>query len=98
MEVYLYLLFVLKMIEMYFWVRYHLRPTLISEYHLEVADRAFSFCMACLMLYLFHPFVCKSIYIDAEVRNYLFMFATLSFFRFVPRPSLPATSYIGSFL
>ncbi len=95
---YLYLLFVLKMIEIYCWVMYQVHPTPKSDYYLYQADRAFSFCMACLMLYLFHPFVGKPIYIDSELRSYLFMFAALSFFNLVPRPSLPATSYIGSFL
>ena len=98
MELYLYLLFVLKMIELYFWVMHHLHPTQTSEYNLYQSDRLFSLCMACLMLYLFHPFVGKPIYIDHEIRNYLFMFAALSFFNFVPRPSLPATSFIGGLL
>lgn len=92
LEVYLYWLFLLKLFELYFWVSYHVHPTEMSEHNLYQADRFFSVFLACLMLYLFHPFVSKPIYIDHETRDYLFTFATLSLIYLVPRPSLTSAT------
>jgi len=86
-ELYLYWLFVLKMIEMYFWAKNYLYPNDESAYYLHLSDRVFAVFLGLLMIYLFNPFTKKHIYVDHETKEYLFTFATLTLFYLIPRPS-----------
>jgi hypothetical protein len=83
-EVYLYLLLALKILELYYWLWNFLEPSKASAEYLFQTNRAFTFFLIGLMLYLFHPYSPNPVRIDRETKLFLFAFAILSLFRLFP--------------
>ena len=77
-ELYLYLLLLIKLIELYCIVWNRLKPSTRSAEYLFRINRVFTVCMTILMLYLFHPFTRNPVSIDRETKLFLFTFACIT--------------------
>ena len=77
-EVYLYLLLLIKLFELYCIVWNRLNPSTRSAQYLFQTNRVFTVCMTLLMLYLFHPYTRNPVSIDRETKLFLFTFACIT--------------------
>lgn len=77
-EVYLYLLLLIKLIELYCIVWNRLNPSTQSADYLFRINRLFTVGMTLLMLFLFHPFTRNPVSIDRETKLFLFTFACIT--------------------
>ena len=77
-ELYLYLVFFVKLSFLLFFIQNKFYPTDTTEKHLLLTENIFNALMSLLIIYLFHPFSANPIFIDRETKIFLFIFATLT--------------------
>jgi len=77
-ELYLYLIFVVKLSVLFFFIKNKFLPSDITEKHLLFTEDIFNALMSILIIYLFHPFSTNPIFIDRETKLFLFIFAILT--------------------
>jgi hypothetical protein len=76
-EVYLYIMFIVKLTVLYLFIRNKFYPTDKSAHRLLLAQNTFTVLMSLLIIYLFHPFS-NPILIDHETKLFLTGFAVLT--------------------
>jgi hypothetical protein len=76
MHWYLYVLFVVKLLVLYYFLQKRRNP----EYEKKFAliDKLFMILLTILMIYLFHPYTKNPVYIDRETKLFLFIFGVMS--------------------
>ena len=77
-EVYLYLLLLIKLFELYCIVWNRLKPSTQSAEYLFQTNRVFTVSITLLMLYLFRPLTRNPVSIDRETKLFLFTFACIT--------------------
>ena len=71
-EVYLYIVFIVKLSVIFFFIQNKFFPTDTSDQHLLLTENIFTILMSFLIIYLFHPFSVNPIFIDRETKIFLF--------------------------
>jgi hypothetical protein len=77
-EVCLYIIFIVKLIVLFLFIRNRFYPTDTSTHRLLLAQNTFTVLMSLLIIYLFHPFSQNPIMIDRETKLFLSVFAILT--------------------
>ena len=78
MHWYLYVLFTIKLIFVFLFIRDKLYPSPEIKKRLSYIDTLFIFLLNVLLLYLFHPFTKNPVCIDRETKLFLFTFGILT--------------------
>ena len=77
-ELYLYLVFIVKLSVLFFFIQNKFYPSNTAEKHLSFTEDVFNVLMSLLIIYLFHPFSANPIFVDRETKIFLFIFAALT--------------------
>ena len=77
-ELYLYLVFIVKLSVLFFFIQNRFFHTEETEKHLLFTENIFNALMSFLIIYLFIPFSSNPIFIDRETKLFLFIFALLT--------------------
>ncbi len=78
MEIYLYLLLILKLSILYLWIKQRFKHDEKTAHSLSKCNMWFDTLVSLLMIYLFHPFSSNPVYIYRETKLFLFTFAFLT--------------------
>jgi len=78
MHWYLYVLFFVKVVVLYLFLKKRVDPTPESEKRFATMDKLFMFLLTLLILYLFHPYTTNPVCVDRETKLFLFLFGIMS--------------------
>jgi hypothetical protein len=77
-EVYLSIIFIVKMLFLGFWIKNKLEPTELSKQGLYYSEKVFTTLMSLLIIYLFHPNTPNPTFVTRETKLFLFIFSILT--------------------
>ena len=78
MHWYLYVLFFVKLMVLYLFLKKRVDPTPESEKRFDSVDKLFMILLAILILYLFHPYTTNPVCVDRETKIFLFIFGIMT--------------------
>jgi len=78
MHWYLYVLFVVKLLVLYYFLLKRRNPSPEHEKKFALIDKLFMILLTILMIYLFHPYTKNPVYVDRETKLFLFIFGVMS--------------------
>ena len=78
MHWYLYVLFVVKLLVLYYFLQKRRNPSPEHEKKFALIDKLFMILLTILMIYLFHPYTKNPVYVDRETKLFLFIFGIMS--------------------
>jgi uncharacterized protein YhhL (DUF1145 family) len=78
MHWYLYVLFFVKLLVLYLFLKKRVDPTPESEKRFASVDKLFMILLAILILYLFHPYTKNPVCVDRETKLFLFVFGIMT--------------------
>jgi len=78
MHWYLYVLFLVKCIILYLFIKNKVDPSPETEKRLSFMDNLFIILLSILMIYIFHPYTKNPTAVDKETKLFLFTFALLT--------------------
>jgi uncharacterized protein YhhL (DUF1145 family) len=78
MHWYLYVLFFVKLLVLYLFLKKRVDPSPESEKKFASVDKLFMILLAILILYLFHPYTKNPVCIDKETKLFLFIFGIMT--------------------
>lgn len=78
MHWYLYVLFFVKLLVLYLFLKKRVDPTPESEKKFASVDKLFMILLAILILYLFHPYTMNPVCVDRETKLFLFIFGIMT--------------------
>jgi len=78
MHWYLYVLFFVKLLVLYLFLKKRIDPTTESEKRFASVDKLFMILLAILILYLFHPYTKNPVCVDRETKIFLFIFGIMT--------------------
>ena len=78
MHWYLYVLFFVKLLVIYFFLKKRVDPSPETEKRFSYTDKVFTFLLTLLILYLFHPYTNNPVCVDKETKLFLFIFGIMT--------------------